>query len=106
MKKSLLVVFVLVFSLGPLGFAMTPDEARKAHYEEVKKLRETQRQNRSTSVSTPGEHKETFWDREAKRAGFADTGNNVTTLIKNLNPVPFFKSQQERYEARRAAAVK
>ena len=105
MKK--IAVWTLFLALASVhAFAMSPEEAKKAHYEEVKKLKEAKRQAREAGGADnpqaavnrePG-----FWDKEAERSGLS--GARVGNFFKNLNPVPFFKEKQERYNERKAAS--
>ena len=108
MKKviagSLFIMLVAVHG----AFAMTPEEQKKAQYQEMKKIKDAQREARANkkanAVSTP--KAETFWDREAKRSGLSETGSGMGQWVHNLNPVPFFKDQQEKYNARKSAIAK
>lgn len=45
-----------------------------------------------------------FWGREAKRSGISDSTSSWDKFLTNVNPVNFFKSQQDAYNARKVAA--
>jgi len=105
MKK--IVVWTLFLALASAhAFAMSPEEAKKAHYEEVKKLKQAKREAKEAEKSGTGEaaaKKEPgFWDKEAERSGLSTA--RFGNFFKNLNPVPFFKQQQERYNERKATS--
>ena len=50
--------------------------------------------------SSPG-----FWEKEAERSGFSQL-NNPTNFLHYLNPMPFFKTEEEQYKTRKAAQGK
>ena len=49
---------------------------------------------------------ETFWDREWKRSRLGESSNGTGGFLKSLNPMPFLKDQQDKYNARKAGGVK
>lgn len=100
---SVFILAALLLSSAPV-FSAPPGTAEyermKAYKAEQRKLREERKAaGPSAEKKAPG-----FWDREAERSGLAQTGGGVGNVFKNMNPVPFFKEQRERYEARKAAA--
>ena len=109
--KKLVVwsLFLMMFTTS--GFALAvegPDAAREAHRKEMKSVKDAQRQTREAKKSTaqnPADKKPGFWDKEGERSGLGNSGNRVGTFFKNLNPVPFFKDQQEKYNARKAGTA-
>ena len=102
MASSLLVLLMALHG----AFAMTPEEAKKAHFQEMKKIKDAQREARGVEKKNTAPKQPGFWDREAKRSGLSETGAGMGQWAHNLNPVPFFKDQQEKYNARKTAAVK
>ena len=107
--KRIAVLLLFSVMLTTNGFAATvtgPDAARDAHRKEMKVIKDAQRQDREAKKSAPqnpADKKPGFWDREGERSGLGSSGNKVGTFFKNLNPVPFFKNQQEKYNERKAA---
>ena len=75
--KKLIVLSLFLSLVTALGFAA--GEAKK---------------------SSPG-----FWEKEAERSGFSQL-NNRASFLSYLNPMPFFKTQDEQYKARKAAQGK
>ncbi len=106
-KKISWVLFLLMLTTN--GFAVTvtgPDAARDAHRKEMKAIKDAQRQAREAKKSAPqnpADKKPGFWEREGERSGLGSSGNRIGTFFKNLNPVPFFKDQQDKYNERKAA---
>lgn len=102
MKKTTALVMVALFLAGPV-LAISPEEARKAHREEMKKIKRAEREAKAAG-QVPDQ--ETFWDREWKRSGFSDrfSGDKTKSFFKNMNPVPFFKAQSQKYEERKSSA--
>ena len=104
MKK--LVTLALLFSfVGTAAYAMSPEEEKKARYNEIKQYKDQKRASREgqgTDEKLKGEKKPGFWDKEAERSGIS--GARVGNWFKNMNPVPFFKNQEERYAARKAGS--
>lgn len=107
MKKSVILALVLsflsfnVFAAEPVG----SDAEREAHRQEMKAIKDAQRaarQNKPQAVKdknvAPG-----FWEKEGERSGLGRMGH-VGNVLQNLNPMPFFKTQDEQYKARKAAA--
>jgi hypothetical protein len=85
---------------------LSPQEEKEARYEEMKKIKQAQRDAREAEKSgtgpVAGKKEPGFWDREAERSGLS--GARFGNFFKKLNPVPFFKEQQERYNERKAAS--
>ena len=109
MKKSWFVLLILLFAAST-AFASAPqtDAEREAHRKEMKVIKEAQRAARQNNKAKPSETKKTepgFWDKEAQRSGLSRMGN-VSNVLEGLNPMPFFKSQDEQYRARKAASAK
>lgn len=89
------------------ALALSPQEEKQARYNEVKKIKEAQRARRELEKNNPeiaASKEKTFWQKEGERSGLGGNGSRMNTFFRNLNPAPFFKSQQEKYNARKAAA--
>ena len=109
MRKAMGWIVLSMF-LSATAFAAKvdgPDTARHMHREEMKKIKTAQRAARKTEdrvkSSEPSKWGR-FWKKEGERSGLGNTGSGTGTFFKNLNPVPFFKKQEERYEARKSGA--
>lgn len=109
MKKATALFLIIIMSgVAYPTFAMTPEEERQAHFQEMKKIKDKQRVDheaeKKNEVSQPaGPHEKSFWEKEGERSGLGGSGSRMGNFLKNLNPVPFFKDQDERYKARKAA---
>ena len=106
MKKAIVLSLVLSFACAN-AFAVSPTEEQKARYEEMKKIKAAQREERVAGKAGQKEgkaekRKPGFWDKEADRSGLSRA--SASNFFKNLNPAPFFKDQQEKYKARKAAS--
>ena len=101
MKKKT-AVFILLFT----AFAANAFADHDARYDELKKYKEEQREARKNAPASTAPHEKTFWEKEGDRSGLGNSGNGVGNFVKNLNPVPFFKSQQDAYNARKTGGVK
>jgi len=106
MKKSMALALLLMFACASV-FAMSPQEEKKARYNEIKKIKDAQRAERDAEEGNnpsgvKGNREPGFWDREAERSGIS--GARMGNWFKNLNPVPFFKSKQDQYKERKAAS--
>lgn len=102
------VVLSLFMSATVFAAVEGPDAARQAHREEMKKIKTAQREAKKTE---PAEAKQPskmsqFWQKEGERSGLGNTGSGVGNFMRNLNPVPFFKKQDEQYKARKAGTAK
>ena len=75
MKKTALLILVLAFGAS-IASAMTAKE-------QVSDWRE-------------------FWSKEGKRSGIGDSTASWGNFWGNLNPVAYFKNQQDAYNARKA----
>lgn len=106
MKKAALLSLSLILVCAS-AFALSPEAEKQARYDEMKKIKAAQREARITGKEAhragkaekgePG-----FWDKEAERSGL--NRMSAPNLFKNLNPVPFFKDQQDKFKARKAAS--
>ena len=108
MKKLIALGIFLVFaSVNAFAAKEGPDAARQAHREEMKKIKAAQRETRKNMPQAAADANKTpgFWEREGQRSGLGNSGSRVGNFLRNLNPVPFFKDQQERYNARKTSAV-
>ena len=94
---------MLVLSLvlmSSTAYAMDKEDAR---YQEMKKIKQEQREARAAKRSNPStEKKNGFWQKEGERSGLSQSSTRIGGFFKKLNPAPFFKSKGEQYEARRA----
>ena len=109
MKKSVIFVLFFMFAASLSAFAAdtnAPELDRQARRAEVKKIKDQQRQSRKNGPSSTEKKWSDFWAKEGERSGLGNSGNRVGNFFGNLNPVPFFKSQEEQYKARKAAAKK
>jgi ABC-type tungstate transport system permease subunit len=107
MKKNISILSVLILSSAQAFAAAAPGTPEYEKMKEYKAAQRKAREDRKAGVAAGTEKKEPgFWDREAERSGFAQTGQGMGSVFKNLNPVPFFKEQRERYEERKAAHAK
>jgi hypothetical protein len=105
--KKVTVLFLCSILFSGSALALTPQEEKQARYLEVKKIKDAQRARRELEKNNPeiaAKKEKTFWQKEGERSGLAGNGSRMNSFFKNLNPVPFFKSQQEKYNARKAAA--
>jgi hypothetical protein len=46
-----------------------------------------------------------FWKKEGERSGLGNSGGRMGNWFKNMNPVPFFKDQEERYNSRKTQST-
>ena len=82
MKKAVLVALLFMFSVSMASAATTQD-----------------------TVKSTSEKIGNFWGREAKRAGWQDSTSSWGNFLNNVNPVHFFKYQQDAYNARKTGSV-
>ncbi|PIU40698.1 MAG: hypothetical protein COT00_00340 [Candidatus Omnitrophica bacterium CG07_land_8_20_14_0_80_50_8] len=109
MKKMTVGILLLSFGFYGVSFAATPDEVKEAHFKAMKAIKDKQREARKTENTTAraGEKQAPgFWEKEGERSGLGGSGSRAGQFIKNLNPVPFFKEQSQRYEERKAGTAK
>lgn len=99
MKKGIILAAALLVIFGANAFA-----EKDAHYLEIQKYKQEQREAKKNAPASSATQEKGFWQKEGERSGLGNPGNNIGSFVKNLNPVPFFKSQQEQYQARKAAA--
>ena len=108
MKKVIAgILFLMFFAFHGVSFAVTPEEAKQAHFKEMKEIKDKQRAEREAEKKNPSPSQNKgpgFWEKEAERSGLGGSGSRMGTFVKNLNPVPFFKEQKEKYNARKAGA--
>ena len=108
MKKALFLMLSLVF-VATGAFAsekVGADAMRAQHREEMKKIKQEMREKRAANPGPKAPSKmQEFWRKEGERSGLAGSGNGAGNFIKNLNPMPFFKSQDEQYKARKVSAT-
>lgn len=103
MKKAIFAVLAL--SLVASAAYADPQADAEKKYQEMKAIKDAQRAERlkKKQEGASGKKESTFWDREAERSGLSRVGG-AGSWVSNLNPMPFFKSQDEQYKARKAAA--
>ena len=109
MKRSTVVLAVVMTAFTASAFAAEKvgmDAQREAHRLEIKKIKEAQRETKKSAPAPASNGEKTFWEKEGERSGLGDSGNRMGSFLKNLNPMPFFKSQQEQYNARKTAGNK
>src|SRR3989338_4182180 len=103
-KRSAAMMLVALMACATSAYAVDRTDPR---YQEIKALKEKQRAEKEARKNNPPPVNEnSFWHREGVRSGLGDTGNRAGSFLKNLNPVPFFKRQQEKYNERKAGGVK
>ena len=83
MKKAVLLVLMLMFSVSVASAATTKDTVKSA----------------SEKVGN-------FWAREGERSGLKESTSNWGNFWTNVNPVNFFKNQQDSYNARKGGVAK
>ena len=106
MKKSVLIVWVLLFAAANV-YASAPqtDAEREAHRKEMKVIKEAQRAARQNKVKeAPKRSEPGFWSKVAERSCLSRVGAGPN-FLERLNPMPFFKSQDDQYRARKAAST-
>jgi hypothetical protein len=109
MKKTAIFIICFIFTASLGAFAQdisSPDIERQEHRLEAKKVKAQQREARKSGPSAADKKWSDFWAKEGERSGLGNTGERMGKVLSNLNPAPFFKSQQAQYEARKAAAKK
>ena len=105
MKKIGMAVLAVALLAG--GSTAYAGNANDPHYQEIKALKEKQRAEREANRKNPGPvDKNSFWYKEGQRSGLGDAGAKTGNFLSRLNPAPFFKRQQEKYNERKTAAVK
>ena len=108
MKRiTALLLMILMVGASLPARAMTPAEQQKAHFQEMKAIKDKQRVDRDAekkneAANSNAKKEKGFWEKEGERSGLGG-GNRAGHFLSNLNPVPFFKDQDERYKARKAA---
>ena len=105
MKKIGMAVLAVALLAG--GSTAYAGNANDPHYQEIKALKEKQRAEREANrKNPPAVDKNSFWHKEGERSGLSGTGSGISGFIKKMNPAPFFKNQQEKYNERKTAATK
>lgn len=107
MKRHIALIIILILTCGPVlaeSPKVGPDAERAAHRAEMTHIKKQMRERESSGQNTPAPKKTapTFWEKEGERSGLAQTGTGAGQFVRNLNPVPFFKEQQKRYNERKA----
>ena len=107
MRKKTTGSFLLVFLAAcTAAWAMTPDEARQAHRQEMKQIKQAQHEAKKSNPAPAGPSKwDIFWKKEGERSGVGQTGSGASNLLSRLNPLPFLRDQQDKYNARKAPAA-
>ncbi len=103
MKKQIIFTLFLSIVCSQALAAQGPDAAREAHRQEMTAIKKAQREGRKAQATEAKNAAPGFWAREAERSGFSSM-RPTSTWAENLNPVPFFKSQDEQYKVRKAAS--
>jgi hypothetical protein len=110
MKKMTAVLMMVLTAFAANALAAEKvgmDAEREAHRLEMKKIKQAQRETKKNAPAVPaGPHEKTFWEKEGERSGLGDSRSRMGSFMKNLNPMPFFKSQQEAHDARKASGNK
>lgn len=89
---------------------MSPEESRRAHREEMTKIKKAQREAapKKADSGKPASTEPTFWEKEGKRSGMDQMGPNIGNFASKFNPLRwggFFKEQERKYNERKAQAV-
>lgn len=110
MNKVMTLILLAAFGFAGPAMAMTPEEAKEARYQEVKKAKDAQREAKDIAkkneAASPSPKAKGFWEKEGERSGMNQNGNRFGETMRSLNPLPFFKNQEEKYNARKSAGVK
>ena len=102
MKKSAILVLSLLVLSTQVFAAEGPDAARAAHRQEMKVIKQGQREARKNAPKAPRGESNSFWSKEGERSGL-NRMKPSGEFLKNLNPMPFFKTQDEQYKELKAA---
>lgn len=100
MKKTIGLVLISLFLGGATAIAA---ERGTPEYEKLKEYKKAQREKKASGVSE--KTGPTFWDREAERSGLNRVNPNFSGFIKALNPIPFLKEQDKKFEERKATGT-
>ena len=98
-------IFIALVVLISASSAMAAERGTP-EYERLKEYKKAQREGKGTPGAASGKKAPGFWEKEGERSGLGSTGSNVGNFFRNLNPAPFFKNQEERYQQRKTATVK
>jgi hypothetical protein len=105
MKKIMILALMMAFVVSQ-AYAVTdnsPSAVEREHRKEMKKVKDAQREARRNAPPKAKSDENSFWAKEGVRSGFTQTGDGMKNVFTNMNPVPFFKSQEDAYKARKAA---
>ena len=103
--KKLVALILLSFVFQLNAYADGPDDARKAHREEMKKIKAEMKAARPKTAE-PSKMSD-FWKKEGERSGMSQwNASKAGDFFKNLNPAPFFQEQDKKYKERKAALTK
>jgi hypothetical protein len=90
--KKLAAILMLVMLADGYAFAAqrgTPE------YEQLKVLKQKQREEKKVHKAEPSPKTKGFWQREAERSGFAGTGAMFSNAISNAIPLDKMNSKKE-----------
>ena len=106
MKKAVALLSLSVFICSSV-WAASPDEERRQHRQDMKKVKQEMREKHEASPKSEKipSKMDLFWKKEGERSGLGGTSGRVGSFLRNLNPMPFFKNQQEQYNARKTAGT-
>ncbi len=110
MKKIITFSIIAILAAAPAVHARAvegPDAARHARRAELIAERRAQGPAaESTRAAKPaGDSKMAkFWKNEGERSGLGDSGSRMGNFFRSLNPGPFLRNQEKRYEERKAAS--
>ena len=90
MKK---VIAVLVFVLFAQGAAVAAQRGTP-EYEQMKAIKRKQAAEREQRKANPAAKPDGFWQREARRSGFAGTGAMFSNVVSGA--LPMLKSNSEK----------
>ncbi len=112
MKKVIGLILMVGISFGLLTAPVLADqsETKEQRYERIKAYKQKKNTEHLEKINNPEKYKDqkpSAWSVEAERSGLAGIGRSFKGLFKNINlnanPMPFFKDQDKRHEARKAA---
>ena len=105
MKKAILTALAL--TLVCTGAYADPKSDAETRYKEVKARKDAQRvaRHNKPAEQAPKKTEPNFWQKEGERSGISRIGGGPN-FLERLNPMPFFKSQDDQYRARKAASAK
>jgi hypothetical protein len=83
MKKVVMMMFMMMFAVSVASAATTQDTVKSA----------------SEKVGN-------FWTKEGERSGLKESTSNWGNFWTNVNPINFFKNQQDAYNTRKGGMTK